>query len=175
MNKLSTRPSFNRLKKELDLIRGKSNWIFGFCPILANFGPASLPAGNFLHETHCTQGMLNLLFVISLSAPVVWASGRIAKAIRLPVITGYLIAGILAGPYALLSVSSSDRQVLSLVEQMSIALIAVAAGAELQVAELKRTRKQVRLCSASSSPHLSCKSQPTPCTYILRYMWNIQD
>lgn len=55
----------------------------------------------------------------------------------------YLVSGILFGPRLLASLSAPESQVIALIEQMSIALIAVAAGAELQVAELRRTRRQV--------------------------------
>jgi len=69
--------------------------------------------------------------------------GRLAAFLRLPRLTGYLIAGILAGPQASAIVTSSDVKSLSLVSALALALIALQAGAELTLAALRRTWRSV--------------------------------
>jgi len=73
--------------------------------------------------------------------------GRLAAFLRLPRLTGYLIAGILAGPQASAIVTSSDVKSLSLVSALALALIALQAGAELTLAALRRTWRSVLFSS----------------------------
>lgn len=59
------------------------------------------------------------------------------KKIRLPLITGYLIAGILAGPFVLDLISEEAVGKLVWVDEVSLAFIAFAAGSELNIGDLK--------------------------------------
>ena len=59
------------------------------------------------------------------------------KKIRLPLITGYLIAGILAGPFVLGLISEEAVSKLVWVDEISLAFIAFAAGSELNIGDLK--------------------------------------
>lgn len=74
-----------------------------------------------------------------------WAAGKGAQRIRLPQITGYLVAGIVAGPHGIGLITEDVVHALLPLESACLAAIALAAGAELQLAELQRTRRQV-LC-----------------------------
>lgn len=56
----------------------------------------------------------------------------------LPHLTGYLVAGIAAGPYALRLVDEDTVRALSPVNTLALALIAFAGGAELDLAALRR-------------------------------------
>ncbi len=56
----------------------------------------------------------------------------------LPHLTGYLVAGIAAGPYALRLVDEQTVKALSPVNTLALALIALAGGAELEIASLRR-------------------------------------
>lgn len=56
----------------------------------------------------------------------------------LPHLTGYLFAGIAAGPYALKLVDETTVKSLSPVNTLALALIALAGGAELDLASLRR-------------------------------------
>lgn len=57
--------------------------------------------------------------------------------VKLPVITGLLFIGILSGPYVLGLIPKSSIKDLSFVNEISLAFIAFAAGAELYLKELK--------------------------------------
>lgn len=71
------------------------------------------------------------------------AGGRAAQRFRLPQITGCLVAGMAVGPAGLGLISARLLARLVPVEAACLAAIALAAGAELHLAELQRTRRQV--------------------------------
>src|SRR5688572_7638527 len=64
--------------------------------------------------------------------------GEIAKAVRLPKIVGYLVAGVLFGPDVLDVVTSASAVELAPVSELAIALIAFLAGAELKWDDVRR-------------------------------------
>lgn len=66
-----------------------------------------------------------------------WTVGELAERMRLPHIFGYLVAGLLFGPYALGIVTPEGVLRLAPLSQLAIALIAFLAGAELRWAEVK--------------------------------------
>ncbi|MBN2328822.1 MAG: cation:proton antiporter [Candidatus Omnitrophica bacterium] len=69
--------------------------------------------------------------------------GEILAPIRLPRITGYLLAGMLIGPYALKIVSKESVKDFLLIDQIALTLIALTAGGELRLANLKRCWKGI--------------------------------
>ncbi|MGC9328504.1 MAG: cation:proton antiporter [Candidatus Hinthialibacter sp.] len=69
--------------------------------------------------------------------------GEILALIQLPRITGYLFAGMLIGPYALGIVSKESVKDFLLIDQIALALIALTAGGELRLANLKRCWKGI--------------------------------
>ena len=82
---------------------------------------------------HGSEWLLAFGFLI-LAADTV---GRLAHAVRLPRIVGYLVAGLAFGP-ALFGVVTKDAiERLSPVSSLAIALIAFLAGAELRWSELR--------------------------------------
>eukprot|EP00208_Stichococcus_sp_RCC1054_P002505 CAMPEP_0206145118 /NCGR_PEP_ID=MMETSP1473-20131121/26399_1 /ASSEMBLY_ACC=CAM_ASM_001109 /TAXON_ID=1461547 /ORGANISM="Stichococcus sp, Strain RCC1054" /LENGTH=252 /DNA_ID=CAMNT_0053541199 /DNA_START=549 /DNA_END=1303 /DNA_ORIENTATION=+ len=78
-----------------------------------------------------------------------FAAGSAAQRVKLPQITGYLVAGILAGPYGSRLISAPLLSALQPVESACLAVIAMAAGAELHLGELQRTRRQVLCITAA--------------------------
>jgi Kef-type K+ transport system membrane component KefB len=64
-------------------------------------------------------------------------AGKLFKTLRLPRLTGYLVAGVVVGPAALGLVAETMVANLQLVNGMAIALIALTAGGELEVRALK--------------------------------------
>jgi Kef-type K+ transport system membrane component KefB len=66
-----------------------------------------------------------------------YTSGELATLVRLPKITGYLVAGLLFGPAVMGIVSSASVTELEPVSRLAVALIAFMAGAELRWGELK--------------------------------------
>lgn len=63
--------------------------------------------------------------------------GRLATEIQLPLITGYLVAGILAGPYIFQLVTTVDVEALRFLDETALAFIAFVAGSEMALDELR--------------------------------------
>ena len=68
-------------------------------------------------------------------------AGAMVKGFRLPKLTGYLVSGMIVGPYALGLVTSRMVEQLTLVNGMAVALIALTAGSEM---DLRRMRPLFR-------------------------------
>jgi Kef-type K+ transport system membrane component KefB len=66
-----------------------------------------------------------------------YAAGELVARMRQPKIIGYLIAGVLAGPTVLGSVTVQAAETLAPVSGLAIALIAFLAGAELDIEEIR--------------------------------------
>jgi NhaP-type Na+/H+ or K+/H+ antiporter len=81
--------------------------------------------------------------VAAILAPFSYYAGQGARWLRLPQITGYLVAGVLVGPYVLGILSLETVGDLSILEGACLSIIGLAAGAELDVGALTRSRKQV--------------------------------
>ena len=78
---------------------------------------------------------------------IVIASRQIAslfQKIKLPLVTGMLVMGILCGPFILNLISSESTSRLTFVNDFSLALIALAAGSELYLKELRSRFRSIR-------------------------------
>ncbi len=80
----------------------------------------------------------NILFYLALILFSGLIFGRIVKLARLPNVTGYLVAGLLIGPYILKLVPINLVKNLELVSEMALAFIAFSIGAEFKLSYLKR-------------------------------------
>ncbi|MCB8921261.1 MAG: cation:proton antiporter [Ardenticatenaceae bacterium] len=69
--------------------------------------------------------------------------GQVFKRFRLPLISGFLFAGILVGPYLLNLISHEAIIRLRFVDEVSLAYIAFAAGSELYLEELRSQFKSI--------------------------------
>ncbi|EIE22773.1 hypothetical protein COCSUDRAFT_42394 [Coccomyxa subellipsoidea C-169] len=81
--------------------------------------------------------------VLALLAPVLLLCGTAAQLVRLPLITGYVLGGIIVGPYCLRILNADALQALAVVDHACLAIIAFSAGAELQVGDVRRIKKQI--------------------------------
>ncbi len=63
--------------------------------------------------------------------------GRLATVLHLPLISGYLLAGIFAGPFVLRFMSTANVDALRFLDETSLAFIAFAAGSEMALDELR--------------------------------------
>ncbi len=68
---------------------------------------------------------------------------ELVEVLGVPHLTGYLLAGILAGPHVLHLIDHESVQRLELVNTLAIALIALAGGAELRLDALKQGAKSL--------------------------------
>lgn len=65
------------------------------------------------------------------------------KRVRLPAITGYLLTGALAGPFILEILDASTSTNLRFVDEVALAVVAMVAGAELLLRDLKPRRRAI--------------------------------
>eukprot|EP00667_Euglena_gracilis_P017354 EG_transcript_18244 len=63
--------------------------------------------------------------------------GQFLRKWSLPIISGYLLTGIVSGPYVLVMISGEATQHLRTLDEMALACIAFAAGSELHLQELR--------------------------------------
>jgi Trk K+ transport system NAD-binding subunit/Kef-type K+ transport system membrane component KefB len=75
----------------------------------------------------------------------------LARRANLPLISGFLIAGIIVGPYGLGLVTETAVQNLKLVDELSLAVIAFAAGSELFVEELRHRVRSISLITLGNA------------------------
>jgi len=64
--------------------------------------------------------------------------------VKLPIITGLLVIGIISGPFVLKLIPSEALSQLGFINDVSLSFIAFAAGAELYLAELKGRMKSIK-------------------------------
>lgn len=98
---------------------------------------------NFDYST-AESSTIALGFLIS-SAYIV---GQCIERLRLPKITGYILTGLIFGPYVLKFISKETLIDLNFINHMALALIAFYAGGELQITQLKAYRKSFSILIA---------------------------
>ncbi len=62
---------------------------------------------------------------------------------KLPLISGFLVAGILIGPYGFGFIAAEDLESLKIIDEIALAFIAFAAGSELYLRELRSRLKSI--------------------------------
>ena len=98
---------------------------------------------------------MEVLFSVSLALVVGLLISRLIKPLKLPAVTGYLIAGILIGPYCLGCISLPEGydilamlhttegvETLGIISQVALGFIAFAIGTEFELKNLKKIGKQ---------------------------------
>jgi len=78
--------------------------------------------------------LLGSFFILALAAQSI---GRYVTRYNLPLISGFLFAGIIIGPYVLGMISKEELERLRFIDEMALAFIAFAAGAELYLGEVR--------------------------------------
>jgi Kef-type K+ transport system membrane component KefB len=74
-----------------------------------------------------------------------YLTGDVLSRFKLPKLTGYILAGILFGPHALELISVGTVRDLKLIDDLALTFIALAAGGELRLAELRQRRRSIVL------------------------------
>ena len=93
---------------------------------------------------------METLLAISVALSAGLFMSRVVKPLKLPAVTGYLVAGILIGPYCLgllgikgLGFTSHDEvAAMSIINDVALGFIAFAIGDEFRLSQLKHTGKQ---------------------------------
>jgi len=101
--------------------------ITALATLVRNLGAES-GTGSALAKSTLALGFL-LLFAFAL--------GQVAYMVRAPKITGFLLAGMIAGPFGLGIVTNEDAAPLQLVNGLALSLIAFTAGGELKISRFK--------------------------------------
>ncbi len=93
---------------------------------------------------------MQLLLTLSIALFAGLMLSRVAKLVKLPAVTAYLVAGIIVGPYLLGALgikglgftSHEEIKALSLLSDVALGFIAFSIGNEFRLAQLKKTGKQ---------------------------------
>lgn len=85
--------------------------------------------------------MVELYFYLALSLFLALIAGKIVKQVKLPNVTGYLIMGLIAGPYCLNLVPADMVSKLSIIPEIALGFIAFSIGSEFKLSYLKKVGK----------------------------------
>lgn len=85
---------------------------------------------------------MNTLLSLSLAMVVALLLTRVVKLAHLPNVTGYLIAGLIVGPYCLNVVSDQRLEEFKIITTVALGFIAFSIGSEFQLANIKQIGKR---------------------------------
>jgi len=77
------------------------------------------------------------LAAFAFTAVAAFQIGRLATRVHMPLISGYLLAGLLAGPFIFRFMAPENVEILRFLDEISLAFIAFAAGSEMALDELR--------------------------------------
>ncbi len=83
------------------------------------------------------------LFLLGLLLLVGYAVGKLALRVRLPEVTGFIVAGLLVSPYTTGIVQKEMNDLLHVVTEVAIGFLALTIGAEFSRSKLKRIGRDV--------------------------------
>ena len=106
-------------------------------------GEVVLPA-EFLNSLSNTSAEVILSLAIILFAGFLMT--RLTKKLRLPNVTGYILAGVLIGPYLLHLVPDSVIIGMDFITDLALAYIAFGVGEYFKLSQLKKNGKRVVRC-----------------------------
>jgi Kef-type K+ transport system membrane component KefB len=98
-----------------------------------------------LERTEAFLGRVETSFMLGFALLAAYTVGTLGESFRLPRITGYILAGILFGPFVMNFLGTETLERLSVFNHMALAFIGLAAGSELRVSVLKARAKSMAL------------------------------
>ena len=69
--------------------------------------------------------------------------GKISRRLKLPNVTGYIVAGLLLGPSFLNVLSEANQPMVDFVNEFALGIIAFSIGSEFRLEDLKKLGKDV--------------------------------
>jgi Kef-type K+ transport system membrane component KefB len=109
-------------------------WVSVFFLMLLLKSSLLFPFADPLKSTSIALGFI-LIFA--------FLTGKQTSRIKLPQITGFILAGILSGPFLLKFLSTADVEGLQLLDGLALSLIALTAGGEMRIGRLKERWKAI--------------------------------
>ncbi len=106
--------------------------------IIGLFYLLKLSSMNF---TPSPSGELTMIF--GLIIIVSYFMGKFGSKFKIPMITGYLITGILIGPYFLKLLTVQNIKSLDLINEIALSIIAFSAGGEVEIKAIKKRLKSI--------------------------------
>jgi Trk K+ transport system NAD-binding subunit/Kef-type K+ transport system membrane component KefB/mannitol/fructose-specific phosphotransferase system IIA component (Ntr-type) len=94
-----------------------------------------------VNHTLAILSFVAVFFIVALASKQI---GAFLARLQLPLITGFLLTGIVVGPYVLKIVAPADIAQLRFVDELALAYIAFTAGSELVVRQIKSRLKAIR-------------------------------
>jgi Kef-type K+ transport system membrane component KefB len=108
--------------------------------LLAAFGGLVLAVTRLAPETHGSLWTIAAIGFLLLAGTLM---SELVAPLGLPHLTGYLLAGIISGPYVLRLVDEHTVKTLSPVNTLALSLIALAGGAELDLETVRKGAKSL--------------------------------
>ena len=124
--------------------KAASPWLSHAVLLLA-FGALAFYATRVVHED---QGRLWGIAAIGFLLLAGTLASELVAPLGLPHLTGYLLAGIAAGPHALRIVDEHTVKSLSPINMLALSLIALAGGAELELAAVRKWARSLAVATA---------------------------
>ena len=84
---------------------------------------------------------LNILIYISIALAFALLSSKLMKAVKMPNVTGYLLVGLLVGPYVLNIIPKETVDSLGIIPDVALGFIAFSIGSEFRFSYLKKVGK----------------------------------
>jgi Kef-type K+ transport system membrane component KefB len=94
----------------------------------------------YIHPQFFDSVATYALGIIMLSG---FVAGNLAKKIKLPAVTGYILVGFLVGPFGLQLITQTNVGDLQLLNGLALSLIALTAGGEIKFSGLKNNLKTI--------------------------------
>lgn len=88
---------------------------------------------------------MNVLLKISIVLLVGTIGGRVAKYLKLPNVSGYLVAGLFLGPSFTKLISAQDSNSFSVISEFALAIIAFCIGSEFIIKDMKKVGKSIAI------------------------------
>lgn len=86
---------------------------------------------------------MDILLKLGIIVVIGLVGGRAANLLKLPNVSGYIVAGLLIGPSLLNVVKQSDLDSLNIINDMALAAIAFSIGNEFLIKDIKRVGKNI--------------------------------
>lgn len=86
---------------------------------------------------------MDVLFKLAIVLVVGWLGGKLAKVFKLPVVSGYLVAGLFLGPSFFKLISSGDMVSFTVISEVALAIVAFSIGSEFVIEDMMKLGKSI--------------------------------